>query len=407
MSIDEAAPLLDTSAKDAPVPAPAPSSSAPTVTDAINVAATPATAPAAPRTLNAPPVPRASSSLLTMLLMPVFTCTLFICEGLALYLLFGLSSTYSLPLLATYAAWVAYDWSTPYRGGARGARGRALRKAWFWKPIADYFPVVLVDASNGKFTKDGNYVMANHPHGFYAYGLFFSLILDAAGFEATFPGVHLRAGTLAATFLIPFWRELQIAYGSIEAGFASCRYWLTRGKNELVKEVLPKGVGMEEVRAAQEKGKALLLVIGGAEEATYIEPGTMDLVLKKRKGFVKLALETGASLVPCISFGENDIYHAVPAPSGSRMRKVHDLSMKYGGFSLPLVWGKFLWLYPYRRPLVTVVGEPIALPKVDGRADREVVAHWHAVYCDKLRELYDQYKDVYAKDRVRELQFVA
>ena len=37
-----------------------------------------------------------------------------------------------------------------------------------------------------------------------------------------------------------------------------------------------------------------------------MKPGTLDLVLKNRKGFVKIAIQTGASLVPVISFGENE-----------------------------------------------------------------------------------------------------
>ena len=32
----------------------------------------------------------------------------------------------------------------------------------------------------------------------------------------------------------------------------------------------------------------------------------MDLVLNKRRGFVRLALEAGADLVPVLAFGEND-----------------------------------------------------------------------------------------------------
>ncbi len=34
-----------------------------------------------------------------------------------------------------------------------------------------------------------------------------------------------------------------------------------------------------------------------------VQPGCMDLVLRKRKGFVRLALEAGADLVPVLAFG--------------------------------------------------------------------------------------------------------
>ena len=42
-------------------------------------------------------------------------------------------------------------------------------------------------------------------------------------------------------------------------------------------------------------------------------PDTTDLVLKKRKGFVRIAIETGAALVPIFVFGENDLYYQVYA----------------------------------------------------------------------------------------------
>ena len=51
-----------------------------------------------------------------------------------------------------------------------------------------------------------------------------------------------------------------------------------------------------------------MIVVGGAEEALDAHPGHHILTLKKRKGFIKMALQTGADLVPCYSFGENDLF---------------------------------------------------------------------------------------------------
>lgn len=39
--------------------------------------------------------------------------------------------------------------------------------------------------------------------------------------------------------------------------------------------------------------KAVVLMVGGAAEAFKCHPKTYRIVLKKRKGFIKVALETG------------------------------------------------------------------------------------------------------------------
>jgi len=40
-------------------------------------------------------------------------------------------------------------------------------------------------------------------------------------------------------------------------------------------------------------GSAMMIVIGGAQEALDARPNTHDLTLNNRKGFVKIALEAG------------------------------------------------------------------------------------------------------------------
>lgn len=47
------------------------------------------------------------------------------------------------------------------------------------------------------------------------------------------------------------------------------------------------------ILGSKEKGKAAVLMVGGAAESLYCKPGTYRIVLKKRKGFVKLALKNG------------------------------------------------------------------------------------------------------------------
>ena len=50
---------------------------------------------------------------------------------------------------------------------------------------------------------------------------------------------------------------------------------------------------MEWVLTQQGKGNAVVLVVGGVMEALEARPGSTTLVLARRKGFVRIALEYG------------------------------------------------------------------------------------------------------------------
>ena len=54
-------------------------------------------------------------------------------------------------------------------------------------------------------------------------------------------------------------------------------------------------------------------MVGGEQEQVLTQPGKCVVVLKERFGFIKLAMKYGASLVPCYSWGENELYNVNPA----------------------------------------------------------------------------------------------
>jgi 2-acylglycerol O-acyltransferase 2 len=139
-------------------------------------------------------------------------------------------------------------------------------------------------------------------------------------------------------------------------------------------------------------------VVGGAEESLLASPQTNDLLLGKRKGFVKLALRQGASLVPVFGFGETNVYQNLATNRPSLQRILLKIQ-KVLGFALPAIGGRGWFNYnwgplPFRCPIVTVVGAPIALPKI-AQPSQEEIEHWHAVYMEALLELYRENKDVY------------
>ncbi len=84
----------------------------------------------------------------------------------------------------------------------------------------------------------------------------------------------------------------------------------------------------------------IMLVIGGAKESLEAHPGLMKLYLANRKGFVKVALENGATLVPVFGFGENELFDQVANPQGSVIRNVQNQLQKRLGFAILLFHGR-------------------------------------------------------------------
>lgn len=97
-------------------------------------------------------------------------------------------------------------------------------------------------------------------------------------------------------------------------------------------------------------------MIGGAQEAIHSRPNTYIVVLKKRKGFVRIAMLTGTPIVPVLTFGEVDLYDQPANPPGSAMRRFQEYLKGLTGMSPIFFRGRsqLEWWVPKRRPLTTV-----------------------------------------------------
>jgi hypothetical protein len=120
---------------------------------------------------------------------------------------------------------------------------------------------------------------------------------------------YLVSTFAASNFKIPLYRDILLALGVCSVSKKSCSNILRKGP-----------------------GNSITIVVGGAAESLAAHPGTNDLTLKKRLGFIKLAVREGwvewpkrrdleglnragwfwrnldrAGLVPVFSFGENDV----------------------------------------------------------------------------------------------------
>lgn len=217
------------------------------------------------------------------------------------------------------------------------------------------------------------YIFGYHPHGIIGMGAIGAIATEGAGWSKLFPGIPVSLLTLANNFRIPLYREYLMSLGIASVSRRSCEALLKRGQS-------------------------ICIVIGGAQESLLAHPGHMDLVLKRRKGFIKLALEVGnTDLVPVMAFGENDLYQQVNSSKSSRLYKLQSLVKNALGFTLPLMHARGVFNYdvgiiPYRRPINVVVGKPIPIPHIPNPS-ADQVNRYQIQYMTELKELYDKYKD--------------
>ncbi|CAG2169887.1 unnamed protein product [Oppiella nova] len=147
-------------------------------------------------------------------------------------------------------------------------------------------------------------------------------------------------------------------------------------------------------------GQVVAVIVGGFRDAHYSLPNTMILSLKNRKGLMKIALTHGTSLVPVLSFGENDLYEQKVFAPDSWFRKCQEYVLAKLHVAIPIP----STIIPRRRPVTTVViysyfvgylvGKPIDVPKVDNPSDDEI-NRLHKQYIKSLEKLFNDNKCKY------------
>lgn len=253
-----------------------------------------------------------------------------------------------------------------------------------WKYYCEYFPIRLVKTA--ELDPKENYIFGYHPHGIIGLGALGNFCGEGTGFSENFPGIYPHLLTLSINFRFPISREYCMSTGVCSVDRDSIEY--------ILKEMGP--------------GHSVAIVVGGAAESLEARPGNFKLTLKNRKGFVKLALRNGASLVPIFSFGENDLYDQVSNPPGSPLRKWQTKMKDLMGFAPPLFRGRGVFQYsfgllPQRRPINTVFGAPIKVHKIENPSPEEV-DKLHSQYIIALQELFEKHKKNYGITEDKQLE---
>ncbi|KAI0322792.1 diacylglycerol acyltransferase-domain-containing protein [Amylostereum chailletii] len=292
------------------------------------------------------------------------------------------------PFILAYLCWLGCIDGAPEHGGRMSHWFRSIS---FWKYFAEYYPA----SYEADLPSDRPYVFGYHPHGKPPYaimcicgrGAMATFGTEATGFRQAFPGISPHLLTLASNFNMPIYREIILFLGICSVSKRSCSNILKGGP-----------------------GQAITIVVGGAAESLSAHPGTADLTLRKRLGFIKVAIQHGADLVPVFSFGENDIYEQMPNEKGTTVYTLQKHFKNVFGFTLPLFHGRGLLNYnlglmPYRRRIVAVIGRPIHVTQMD-KPSIEDIREIQREYIDELMRIWHTYKDEFARSRRRELSIV-
>ena len=300
---------------------------------------------------------------------------------LALVLLYQLLFTSFWPLTLAYATWYFYDLDTCNRGGRRH---QWFREAKLWKYYAQYFPVKLIKTAELDPEQKGNYLLGNHPHGILCSGACAAFATEGCDWGQIFPGVTPSLLTLEGFHQMPGFREIISLSGICAATSKSMDYLLS----------------------TPQKGRAVILVVGGAREVLCQDHDHIDLIILKRKGFIKKALKHGSALVPTFSFGEAFIYgNMFPNPRGSLIRRLQEYIVDKTRWPFPFFLGRGIFQYtfgmlPQRHPITVVIGEPIPVKQVTDPTPQEI-DDLHSKYLIALRNLYDKYNPIYGDSKVQ------
>lgn len=145
-------------------------------------------------------------------------------------------------------------------------------------------------------------------------------------------------------------------------------------------------VSAASITRSLEKGDNVGLVGDGI--AGIFQGGKDDEVvaLKNRKGLAKLALRTGAPLVPCYSFGNTEAFSLYYDSYGW----MEWLSRKAQA-SIFVYWGKLGLPIPHRTNITMAVGDLITVEKVENPS-QEQIDFVHQQLLDGVETTFNTYK---------------
>jgi hypothetical protein len=219
----------------------------------------------------------------------------------------------------------------------------------FKKNIKETFKI----RRNPDVSSEGKYIYMWHPHGVFTTSQFFHVGTKLTDWPSE---LKVKGTAFNGLLMLPFMSEFFEELGAVPTEFHAMKKTL--------------------------ETTSLSVAPGGMREMLY--PGSA--IISKRKGIFRMALETGASLVPVISVGEDALCQIVELPSW-----IQDLFESYDAcICIPNMKSLVKLLSIFHKPVtpvISVMGAPIPVKKIEIPTEKDI-SELRSRYIKELKELY-------------------
>lgn len=247
-------------------------------------------------------------------------------------------------------------------GSRRSPRAIQFLQRWILRSVEGYFQYRVIVDPRVRALQDNprQCIIGFHPHGIFPFTSIWGLLHKDWRHQVKHFIDQSKPTTVHAAsviFATPFLRDVAMALGSCA---------VTR-------------TAIEESIAS---GRSVVIVPGGQAEMIVSQAGNRVSLVSKHKGFIRLALYHGLSLVPTFCFGEHDVMSNISLPRTQRF------FLKLFGLGFPVLpYGRWFLPVPRAAKLTLLVAGIIHL-EPNQHASEQVVEDLTKQYFAMLKESF-------------------